>query len=149
MNRVVTDETSQPRGGLGEVHPRLKTTKGTLVVTCRLLGENPEATTATASPAATNFRPGSPGLLTGRRGPAWVRLPSQRTGRPGGKPGWSGPGLAQLDSRPGLPRSPPFSSRGQPQSKGLISRLSETDCNYFLSRRRSLAHCSPETEVFV
>ncbi|ELK08661.1 Growth/differentiation factor 6 [Pteropus alecto] len=49
----------------------------------QLLGENPEATTTTASPAATNFRPGSPGLLTGRRGPAWVRLPSQRTGRAG------------------------------------------------------------------
>lgn len=69
------------------MRPRLATTKGTLVVTCRLLGKNSEA----ASPAATNFRPGSPGL-TRSWGPALVHLPSRCTSgagsRGGQAPGW-------------------------------------------------------------
>lgn len=74
------------------MRPRLAATKGTLVVTCRLLGGNPEATAAAAaSPATTDFRPASPGL-TRRRGPALVRLPSRcagGAGRRGGQaPGW-------------------------------------------------------------
>lgn len=82
------------------MHTRLKTTKGTLVVTCRLLGENPEATTATASPAATDFRPGSPGLLTRRGEPAGVRLPSQCTGRAGSQGGQAAGWLSWTPGRP-------------------------------------------------
>lgn len=69
-------------------------------------GTTQEASAAAASAAATDFRPGSLGLMGGGGPPWWP--PPLAEHRPGGEPGWSGPGLAELASRPACPAPRPF-----------------------------------------
>lgn len=94
---------SQPRGGLGECGPGCDH-KGHISGYIGSWGKTREAAAAAATPAATDFRPGSPGLK-GRRGPPWCP-PLLCRAPPGGEAGWSAPGGPSWTST-GLSRSLP------------------------------------------
>ena len=89
------------------MRPRFATTKGTLVVACKLLGEKPGG------------RLGR--LSSSHRLPPWESRADREEGACAGAPPLArvvGPGLAQLDSGPAGPAPRPFPPGGSRRAPG-------------------------------